>query len=120
MKTKPRILQNKDKLSYMENTPVGQLIWEMSAPSIVGVLAYNAYNLFDTLFISQWAGTAAVGGVSVSFPFFLYGGQRSGICYFTGAWRAEYRTGGENCCKCIYAFLCFSTVRYGVWAAVFG
>lgn len=72
MKTKPRIRQNKDKLSYMENTPVGQLIWEMSAPSIVGVLAYNAYNLFDTLFISQWAGTAAVGGVSVSFPFFLF------------------------------------------------
>ena len=72
MKTKPRIRQNKDKLSYMENAPVGQLIWEMSAPSIVGVLAYNAYNLFDTLFISQWAGTAAVGGVSVSFPFFLF------------------------------------------------
>ena len=72
MKTKPRIRQNKDKLSYMENTPVGQLIWEMSAPSIVVVLAYNAYNLFDTLFISQWAGTAAVGGVSVSFPFFLF------------------------------------------------
>ena len=52
MKTKPRIRQNKDKLSYMENTPVGQLIWEMSAPSIVGVLAYNCllYTSFPEMF----------------------------------------------------------------------
>lgn len=56
----------------MGREPVGKLIWKMSVPSIVGVLAYNIYNLFDTMFVSRWAGMDAVGGVAVSFPMFLF------------------------------------------------
>lgn len=75
---------------------MGQLIWEMSAPSIVGVLAYNAYNLFDTLFISQWAGTAAVGGVSVSFPFFLFLSAVSSTVGSGAASVISRELGGQN------------------------
>ena len=35
------------------HAPVGKLIWKMSVPSIIGVMAYNVYNLFDTIFISR-------------------------------------------------------------------
>lgn len=56
----------------MGGAPVGKLIWKMSIPSITGVMAYNVYNLFDTIFISQGAGMDALGGVAVSFPLFLF------------------------------------------------
>lgn len=56
----------------MGNAPIGKLIWSMSIPSIIGVMAYNVYNLFDTIFISRGAGMDALGGVAVSFPLFLF------------------------------------------------
>lgn len=57
---------------FLGAMPVKKLLWKMAAPSIVGVMAYNLYNLFDTLFISAGAGMDAVGGVSVSFPLFIF------------------------------------------------
>ena len=56
----------------MGSAPIGKLIWSMSVPSIIGVMAYNVYNLFDTIFISHGAGMEALGGVAVSFPLFLF------------------------------------------------
>lgn len=53
------------------SSPIGQLIAKMSIPSIIGVFAYNLYNLLDTLLLSQGAGMEAVGGVAVSFPLFV-------------------------------------------------
>lgn len=61
--------RNRDFLGTM---PIKKLLWKMAAPSIVGVMAYNLYNLFDMLFISVGAGMDAVGGVSVSFPLFIF------------------------------------------------
>ena len=61
-----------DKRQLMEETPVGSLLWKMSGPSVIGVMAYNLYNIFDTVFVSRGAGTDAVGGVAVSFPLFIF------------------------------------------------
>lgn len=61
-----------DGRDFLGTMPVKKLLWKMAAPSIVGVMAYNLYNLFDTLFISVGAGLDAVGGVSVSFPLFIF------------------------------------------------
>ena len=61
-----------DKRQLMEETPVGRLLWKMSGPSVIGVMAYNLYNIFDTVFVSRGAGTDAVGGVAVSFPLFIF------------------------------------------------
>lgn len=52
--------------------PVGKLIVKMSVPSVIGVMAYNIYNLFDTMIVSRGAGMDALGGVAVSFPLFLF------------------------------------------------
>lgn len=60
-----------DKRQMMEETPMGRLLWKMSGPSVIGVMAYNLYNVFDTVFVSRGAGTDAVGGVAVSFPLFI-------------------------------------------------
>lgn len=60
-----------DKRRMMEETPMGRLLWKMSGLSVIGVMAYNLYNVFDTTFVSWGAGTDAVGGVAVSFPLFI-------------------------------------------------
>ena len=60
-----------DKRQMMEETPMGRLLWKMSGPSVIGIMAYNLYNVFDTAFVSWGAGTDAVGGVAVSFPLFI-------------------------------------------------
>lgn len=60
-----------DKRRMMEETSMGRLLWKMSGPSVIGVMAYNLYNVFDTAFVSWGAGTDAVGGVAVSFPLFI-------------------------------------------------
>lgn len=61
-------MENRNQL--LEQTPISKLIWKMTIPSVIGVMAYNLYNIFDTLFISQGVGTDAVGGVAISFPLF--------------------------------------------------
>ena len=61
-----------DKRRMMEEMPVGRLLWKMAGPSVIGVMAYNLYNVFDTAFVSRGAGADAVGGVAVSFPLFLF------------------------------------------------
>lgn len=51
--------------------PIGRLVVGMSVPSILGVMAYNLYNLLDMLLLSRGAGIDAVGGVAASFPLFV-------------------------------------------------
>ena len=60
-----------EKRRMMEETSMGRLLWKMSGPSVIGIMAYNLYNVFDTVFVSRGAGTDAVGGVAVSFPLFI-------------------------------------------------
>ena len=38
-----------DKRQMMEETPMGRLLWKMSGPSVIGIMAYNLYNVFDTV-----------------------------------------------------------------------
>ncbi len=61
-----------DKRKMMEEMPIARLLWKMSGPFVIGVMAYNLYNVFDTVFVSHGAGTDAVGGVAVSFPLFIF------------------------------------------------
>ena len=69
---KPREKEHKYPAEQLGTAPVGRLILEMSVPSVIGVMAYSIYNLFDTVFLSQGAGMEAVGGAAVSFPLFLF------------------------------------------------
>ena len=61
-KQKPREKEQKYPAEQLGTAPVGRLILEMSVPSVIGVMAYSIYNLFDTVFLSQGAGMEAVGG----------------------------------------------------------
>ena len=53
------------KRDFMLNTPIPRLVPKMALPSIAGMLVTSAYNLADTLFVSQ-LGTDATGAVGVN------------------------------------------------------
>ena len=65
-------MEDAQKRRMMEEMPEPQLLWKMAGPSMAGVMAYNLYNIFDTLFVSQGTGASGVGGIAVSFPLFIF------------------------------------------------
>ena len=54
-----------EKHTFMRDTPIPRLIPRMALPSIAGMVVTSAYNLADTLFVSQ-LGTSATGAVGVN------------------------------------------------------
>lgn len=61
---------NKKQISLGEGA-IGKLIWDMSIPSMIGILSYNLYNIIDTIYISQGIGAFAAGGLAITFPLFI-------------------------------------------------
>ena len=47
--------------SLLGEASVSKLIWEISISSIIGVMAYNIYNIIDTIFVAKGVGTNAAG-----------------------------------------------------------
>ncbi len=47
---------------------VGRLLWKLSIPAIIGMLVHGLYNIVDTFFVGRYAGTLAIGGISIAFP----------------------------------------------------
>lgn len=63
-------MQKKEITQYekMTNTPIPQLIINLSIPSIISMLINNIYNLVDTAFVGR-LGTSASGAVGIVFGF---------------------------------------------------
>lgn len=61
----PQFRDPNEKRDFMLNTPIPRLVPKMALPSIAGMLVTSAYNLADTLFVSQ-LGTDATGAVAVN------------------------------------------------------
>jgi len=57
-----------NKKEFMGIEPIRPLLWKLSAPAIVGMLANATYNLVDTIFIGQGVGAIAIAGLSIAFP----------------------------------------------------
>ena len=61
----PQFRDVNEKRDFMLKTPIHRLVPKMALPSIAGMLVSSAYNLADTLFVSQ-LGTNATSAVSVN------------------------------------------------------
>ena len=61
----PKFNSPEEKRSFMLDTPIPRLIPRMALPSIAGMIVSSAYNLADTLFVSQ-LGTSATSAVGVN------------------------------------------------------
>ena len=61
----PRFTDPQQKHTFMLDTPIHRLVPRMALPSIAGMMVTSAYNLADTLFVSQ-LGTSATSAVGVN------------------------------------------------------
>ena len=61
----PKFSSPEQKRSFMLETPISRLVPRMALPSIAGMIVSSAYNLADTLFVSQ-LGTSATSAVGVN------------------------------------------------------
>ncbi len=50
---------------------ISKLLWSLSLPSIMGMLAISIYNIADTIFIGRGVGTLGIAGISVSLPLLM-------------------------------------------------
>lgn len=57
-----------DRKHDLEHEPIGRLLMRYSAPAIFAMMVNSLYNLVDTIFVGQGAGTLALAGLAVSFP----------------------------------------------------
>jgi len=62
------MIKQLNKKEFMGIQPIGPLLWRLSAPAMIGMLANALYNLVDTIFIGQGVGSMAIAGVSIVFP----------------------------------------------------
>lgn len=60
-----KALKDSEKLGKM---PIGKLLLQMSLPAIIGMLVMVIYNITDTIFVSQFVGKYAIGGMSIVMP----------------------------------------------------
>jgi putative MATE family efflux protein len=60
-----------DKSAFLGTENIRKLLFKLSAPVIVGMLAQALYNIIDTLFVGRAYGAEsvdAIGGLSIAFP----------------------------------------------------
>lgn len=55
-------------IGHLESESVGSLIWKFSIPAIVGMIANASYNIVDRIFVGRVVGTAAISGITLTFP----------------------------------------------------
>ncbi len=56
---------------FLQKRPIGRLLWEFSAPSIIASTVSASYNLVARIFVGQKLGTDGIAALHVSFPFML-------------------------------------------------
>ncbi|MDZ7815282.1 MAG: MATE family efflux transporter [Planctomycetota bacterium] len=61
-----------DRKAELRDKSIGKLLVKYSIPAIVGMLANSLYNVVDTMFIGQGAGTKALAALAVCFPIQIF------------------------------------------------
>ncbi|MDP7639864.1 MAG: MATE family efflux transporter [Candidatus Hydrogenedentes bacterium] len=57
-----------DRSQELGHEDIGRLLVRYSTPAMFAMLINALYNLVDTIFIGQEAGTLALGGLAITFP----------------------------------------------------
>lgn len=61
----------KRKSEKLGSAPIPKLLFNLSLPSIMGMLAVTLYHVADTVFIGRGVGTMGIAAVSVAMPFLM-------------------------------------------------
>ena len=60
-----------DRSERLGTQNITKLLFNLSGPSILGMMAVTIFNLVDTIFVGRGVGTLGIAGVSVSMPFLM-------------------------------------------------
>lgn len=60
--------ENEQRKYELGHEKVSKLLAKYSTPAIIAMLVNSLYNLVDTIFIGQGAGTMAIAGLTIAFP----------------------------------------------------
>lgn len=60
-----------DKTKQLGEKPIGKLLASYSIPAVIAMLVNAIYNVVDRMFIGQYAGEAALAGLTVVFPIMM-------------------------------------------------
>ncbi len=61
-----------DRKYELANENIGRLLVRYSTPAMVAMFVNSLYNLVDTIFVGQGAGTLALAGLAVAFPIQMF------------------------------------------------
>ncbi len=84
-----------DHKKTFETDSIGRLLFKMSLPAMVGMMANALYNLVDTIFVGQGVGSHGIGGLTIAFPIQALIGAL-GLTFGTGAASIISRRLGEK------------------------
>ncbi|MFP4106132.1 MAG: MATE family efflux transporter [Phycisphaerae bacterium] len=71
-----------ERTKLLAEHPIGPLLFRLSLPSIIGMMANAAYNLVDAIFVGRGINEDALAGITIAFPIhilFLAFGMTIGI-----------------------------------------
>ena len=57
-----------DHKKTFETDTIGRLLFKMSVPATVGMIANALYNLVDTIFVGRGVGSLGIGGLTIALP----------------------------------------------------
>lgn len=55
-------------ITELAHKPIGRLLWQYSAPAVVGMLVMSIYNVIDRIYIGRGVGPEAISGLAITFP----------------------------------------------------
>lgn len=61
-------MPNKSDITALAEKPIGRLLWEYSAPAVIGMLVMSVYNIIDRIYIGRGVGVEAISGLAITFP----------------------------------------------------
>ena len=89
-------MKNGKRSEMLAKEKVGKLLYKLSLPAIVAMMAHALYNVVDTIFVGKGVGTLGIGGIAIIFPIqmaIMAVGQTIGM---GGASRISRRMGARD------------------------
>ncbi|WP_181350185.1 MATE family efflux transporter [Thalassobacillus sp. CUG 92003] len=94
----------KEQSQRLGTQPIPKLLWNLSAPAMIGMFVMALYNVVDTLFIARGVGIMGVAGVSIGFPVMMIIMAISAAIGIGGASVISRRLGEERPEQANYVF----------------
>jgi len=59
---------SQQRLDQLASRSIARLLWDYSAPAVVGMLVMSLYNVIDRIYIGRGVGPEAISGLAITFP----------------------------------------------------